>query len=71
MARQNFVGRGDTAMTTQVRTFGNDYLIGVDGETNIIWGDTDGIMSHSTGGNDILIAGAHSPLNEVYGDALH
>ena len=42
-------------MATQVGTFENDTLIGIDGEPNILWGDTDGTVFHFTGGNDTLV----------------
>jgi hypothetical protein len=52
--------------------FGNDRLVGVDGETNEIYGDAPFPVLYppgSTGGDDTLIGGANSPNNSLYGDA--
>ena len=47
----------------------NNVLIGVEGEPNTLFGDTDANLTGSqTGGDDMLI-GAHNTSNELYGDA--
>jgi Ca2+-binding RTX toxin-like protein len=62
----------DEIMTTNtiVGTSGNDTLTGIDGETNIIYGDTDGQLmgEMGVGGNDTLIGGANAD-NTLIGDA--
>ena len=48
----------------------NDDLKGVNGEPNLIFGDTDGTADPATQlGNDILRGGNNSPDNTIYGDA--
>jgi hypothetical protein len=56
-------------MATKVGTPGNDTLVGVDSESNLIYGDTSGHLDEGTGGNDTLTGGANSPSNTIYGDA--
>jgi hypothetical protein len=59
-------------MATRVGTLGDDTLVGVKGEPNDLWGDTMGTLSGGSGGsggNDILIGGANSTDNHLYGDA--
>ena len=53
-----------------IGTGGNDNLKGVNGEANLIFGDTDGTADPSTLlGNDTLSGGNNSPDNTIYGDA--
>ena len=58
---------GDTAGTLEARAKGQ-ILIGIDGKTNIIYGDSLNI-ENSTGGNDVLIGGKDNSNNFLYGDA--
>jgi len=57
-------------MAQTVGGFGDQTLVGVKGEDNLIFGDTDGQMSgnNTLGGNDTLIGGANSD-NTLIGDA--
>jgi hypothetical protein len=57
-------------MAKIVGTSGNDDLHGVNGQPNLIYGDTDGTADPTTQlGNDIITGGANSPDNTIYGDA--
>lgn len=48
----------------------NNFFIGVDGEENYLYGDvTDTLYDSAKGGKDILIGGANSGANVLYGDA--
>jgi hypothetical protein len=57
-------------MATLVGDFGNNTLVGIKGEDNLIYGDTSGQQSGqmSIGGNDTLIGGTNSN-NTLIGDA--
>ena len=55
---------------TQIGDFGDNTLSGLNGQDNVIFGDTDGQMSGqiSTGGHDTLIGG-RGGTNTLVGDA--
>jgi hypothetical protein len=55
---------------TKVGDLGNDTLVGVGGELNYLFGDTDTTLEGATGGNDTLTGGANGE-NYIYGDALN
>ena len=59
---------GDAEGTLETRAKGQT-LVGIDGDTNIIYGDSYEIENRQ-GGNDVLNAGTLSPLNYLYGDAF-
>jgi hypothetical protein len=61
--------REDKIMAIIVGTFGNDTLVGIDGEDNLIYGDVvDAQGGTFEGGDDTLIGGANSN-NTLIGDA--
>jgi hypothetical protein len=56
-------------MATIVGTLGPDILNGVNGQDNLIYGDTsDTLSTPNTGGNDTITGGANA-TNNIFGDA--
>lgn len=57
-------------MSNEVGDLGNNTLVGIDGESNVLYGDTDWTLPPTiTGGNDSLTGGANSSFNILLGDA--